>query len=131
MGIDDDEDLGRRVVKHGWLSLLRKHLGFSRMLMAEMLYTTIGVYSGWEQNRDINLRPENARRVGRFYREATTQLQHLEDEGVDIATLVPWHLAAAHFSVGTEVLLARYRAGDVAAMDLGILGLWMNKSDLT
>jgi hypothetical protein len=127
---DGDEDLGRFVVHSGKLGQLRARLGFPRMLMAEMLYTTIPVYSTWESYPGTNLRRTSAERIGRFYRAAMAQLKILEDEGIQLSELVPWHRVAMAHHVGQEVLLQRYRAGEVDALDLGVLGLWGYKEDL-
>lgn len=126
----DDVDLGRMVVQDGLLAQLRARLGFPRMLMAEMLYTTIPVYTAWESYSETKIRRESAERIGRFYRAALAQLKILEDEGVKLADLVPWHRVAMAHHVGQEVLLQRYRAGEVDAVDLGVLGLWGYKEDL-
>lgn len=129
--MSEDEDLGRMVVRQGLLLALRKRLGFPRMLMAEMLYTTIGVYSTWESQPDIKLRSGSADKIGRFYRSAMRQLDDLEHDGIDISTLVPFHLAASHYRIGQEILYKQYRDGELDGVDLGILGLWMYKVDLT
>lgn len=98
--------------------------------MAEMLYTTIPVYTAWESYPATNIRKTSAERIGRFYRAALRQLQILEQEGVVLKDLVPWHQVAMAHHVGQEVLFARFRAGEIDALDLGVLGLWGYKEDL-
>jgi hypothetical protein len=126
----DDIDLGKMVVQDRLLGQLRGRLGFPRMLMAEMLYTTIPVYTAWESYPETKIRKESAERIGRFYRAALGQLRVLEEEGVKLTDLVPWHRVAMAHHVGQEVLLQRYRAGEIDALDLGVLGLWGYKEDL-
>lgn len=127
---DSDADLGYRVVREGLLGELRARIGFPRMLMAELLYTTISVYTSWELVPTTRIRKQSAERIGRFYRSAIAQLQILHDEGVEIAELVPWHQVAMHYHITQEVLMKRYRAGEVDGLDLGVLGLWGYKEDL-
>lgn len=100
------------------------------MLMAELLYTTIPVYTTWELVPTTRIRKRSAERIGRFYRSALAQLEVLEEEGVQISDLVPWHQVAMHHHITQEVLWKRLRAGEVEAVDLGVLGLWGYKEDL-
>ena len=125
-----DEALGRQAVYEGWLQVLRERLGLSRMIMAEILYTTIPTYAAWEINPLIALRTDTAKKIGRFYRAATQQLADLEKEGVVLTEYLPFHIAANRLHTGSEVLLQRYRRGEIAAMDCGILGLWVHQEDL-
>lgn len=128
---DSDADLGYQVVREGLLGQLRARVGFPRMLMAELLYTTIPVYTSWELVPTTRIRKQSAERIGRFYRSAMAQLQILKEEGVEISELVPWHQVAMHYHITQEVLMKRYRAGEVEGIDLGVLGLWGYKEDLS
>jgi hypothetical protein len=125
-----DRELGEWVIREGALKDLRSRLGFPRMLMAEMLYTTIAVYNAWESKPTTKIRPRTAERIGRLYRAAERQLAWLEEEGIDLTDLVPFHQVASHYRMGQEVLHQRYRNGELDALDLGILGLWVKKVDL-
>lgn len=122
-----DEALGRQVVWDGLLQVLRERLGLSRMIMAEMLYATIPSYANWEINPLVELRAETAKRIGRFYRAASQQLDDLKADGVALEEYLPFHIAATRLHTGSEVLLQRYRRGEIEAMDLGILGLWVHQ----
>lgn len=125
-----DEALGRQAVYEGWLQQLRERLGLSRMIMAEILYATIPTYTAWEINPLTTLRTNTAKKIGKFYSTATEQLDKLEAEGVVLSEYLPFHIAANRLHTGSEVLLQRYRRGEIAAMDLGILGLWVHQEDL-
>ena len=127
---ETNQELGRLVVRQSLLAQLRARLGYPRMLMAELLYTTIPVYTAWESQPDTKIREQSAERIGRFYRSAMAQLNLLDEAGIKLSELVPWHRVAMHYRVGQEVLLRRYRAGEIDAMDLGVLGLWGYKEDL-
>jgi transcriptional regulator with XRE-family HTH domain len=124
-------DLGQEVVDDGRLKDLRLMLDWSLNAMAEVLHTSPQTYSTWERRRNqIKLWPASANRVGQFYVQAHQLICQLADEGVDLGQLVPFHVAASHMGLPQEVLLERYRNGEIDAEDLGILGLWIRKKDL-
>lgn len=123
-------DLGRAVVKDGRLKALRKTLGLTRNAMAELLHTGWPTYDAWEA-RPVTLRTETAARVGRFYSNAMEELDILAEHNVLIGNMVPFHVVATLLAIPQEQLLYRYREGQIKAMDLGILGLWMSKDDFT
>jgi hypothetical protein len=126
---DEAIDLGREVIQNGQLRLLRESLGLSPNAMAELLYTAWPTYRAWE-SRPVRLRKETAARVGRFYYSASTQLEALKNEGINIRDMVPFHIVATLLGIPQEQLFHRFRDGRVHAIDLGILGLWMFQSDL-
>jgi hypothetical protein len=131
VAMTDDEAvaLGREVVQDGRLKSLRESLGLSPNAMAELLYTAWPTYRAWE-SRPVNLRKETAARVGRFYQHATLQLQDLDHYGINIRDMVPFHIVATLLGIPQEQLFNRYREGRFEATDLGLLGLWMLKTDL-
>jgi DNA-binding XRE family transcriptional regulator len=122
-------DLGRAVVSDGRLKALREQLGLTRNAMAELLQVAWPTYSAWE-DRAVNLRPETAARVGRFYTQATGELALLQEHEISVRNLVPFHVVATLLGIPQEQLLYRYREGQIKTVDAGILGLWMQKSDL-
>ena len=125
----DAVDLGRAVVADGRLKILRKTLGLTKNAMAEMLNTAWPTYSAWEE-RSVTLRPETAARVGRFYAQATGELDLLHEIDVEVKNLVPFHVVATLLGIPQEQLLHRYRNNVFEGVDLGILGLWVRKSEL-
>lgn len=122
-------DLGRAVVTDGRLKKLRKSLGLTQNAMAELLHTAWPTYNSWE-TRPVQLRVETAARVGRFYATATMELQVLKEHDLDMSNLVPFHVVATLLGIPQEQLLYRYRENQVAAVDAGILGLWVAKTEL-
>jgi hypothetical protein len=92
--------------------------------MCELLHTSIFPYSTWESGA-VRLRTSTALRIGSFYEKADLELSLLDEEGVDMKGLVPFHLVATFLGVPQEVLLRRFREGGFEAMDLGIFGLWV------
>lgn len=129
LGAQEAIDLGREVVRDGRLKALRKRLGLTRNAMAELLQTAWPTYSAWE-SRPVMLHVSTAARVGRFFTFATQELELLDEMNVDISNLVPFHLVATVLGTPQEHLLNRYRNGEIKAVDLGLLGLWMDKKDL-
>jgi hypothetical protein len=131
MILDDAEAiaLGREVVKRGQLLQLRTRLGLTVNAMAELLHTVWPTYKTWE-TRPVVLRAKTAARVGRFYDQATAQLEMLAEDGIHVHELVPFHIVATLLGIPQEQLLYRYRNGEFEAVDLGILGLWLYQSDL-
>jgi hypothetical protein len=127
---DSDAELGYLVVQEGLLKQLRARVGFPRMLMSELLYTTIPVYTAWELVPETKIRRASAVRIGRFYRNAVAQLKILEEEGINLADLLPWHQVAMAHHATQEGMMRRYRDGEIEAIDLGVLGLWGYREDL-
>lgn len=123
--IFDDEELGRNVIRYGQLKELRERLKLSRNTFAEMLYVDIATYRRWELRPDMRLTKRTKASVGRFYRAVSTQLETLTQQGIDITGLQPLHYASVHLAVPQEVLMERYRNGELKAVDLGVLGLWV------
>lgn len=119
--------LGRRVVSDGSLMQLRAKLGLSRNMMSELLHTSPITYSSWERKPNIRLWPATALRIGRFYQQV---LKAIEETDAPFDKLLPFHMAATFLGVPQEFLLAKYRLGEVNGVDLGILGLWMWRTDL-
>jgi DNA-binding XRE family transcriptional regulator len=124
-------ELGHTVVVRQKLRDLRNILGISRTSMADLLHTSRVIYNHWEDSPSVNLRVDSAERIGRFYRHATAQLAALSNDGIKIAELIPVHLVSTQLGVGQEVLLKRYRQGMFNAEDLGLLGLWLYRDELT
>lgn len=128
---DNDEAarLGREVVANGDLKDLRKTLGLTKFAMSELLQVAWPTYANWER-RPVKLRRETAIRVGRFYHNATLELETLTEHNINIKKMVPFHVVATYLGIPQEQLLYRYRNGEFPATDLGILGLWMSQGDL-
>lgn len=127
----DYEKKGRSLVTTGQLVMFRQRLGFTRSAMAEMLHTSPATYKSWEVGRDgPNMWTATAERLGRFYTSATEALEVLEKDGLRLADLTPFHVAATYHGLPQELLLKWYRDGLVHAVDLGILGLWMHRDDM-
>lgn len=123
-------ELGRAVVADGRLKALRERLGVSRGAMAELLYTNTITYARWERQPQMNLQRSTAERVGRFYHAALDQLEVLEHEGHSPADYVSLGVAAMQLGVAQEVLFQWYRQDRLKALDAGLLGLWVHRSDL-
>lgn len=124
-------ELGRAIVADGRLRRMRQRLGLSRSIMAEMLYVASYTYAQWEDRPD-EVRPWGAmaERVARFYNLAQEELRLLEEVGIDLTGMVPFHLAATKLGLPQDLLLKRYRENKFTATDAGILGLWVSKDDL-
>lgn len=124
------QGLGREVIRNQRLLALREQLGLSRTSMADMMHVTRSIYKHWEEHPDVNLKPESAVRIGRFFHHATNQVTALNADGIKLSELLPFHLVSTQLGVGQEVLLRRYREGAFAAEELGMLGLWVYREDL-
>ena len=127
--IVDNEQLetrGREVIAAGLLTQLRTQLGLTRNAMSELLHTSPITYATWEDRPDVRVWRETAVRVGRFYHRAMEELATLASAGIDLTGLMPFHLAATALGVPQELLLRRYRDGEVDAVDAGLLGLWIH-----
>lgn len=126
-----EELLGRDIVADGRLKKLREILGLTRSAMAELLHTSAITYSLWENKEGINLWPQTAEKLGRFYANACGELSYVSDElNVDVSELMPLYLASTALGIPQELLLRRYREGEFEAVDLGILGLWVRRDAL-
>lgn len=119
------EKLGREVLADGSLYRLRQRLNLARNAMSELLHVSPITYTSWEQ-RDVRVWKTTAVRIGLFYERAIQALKQLETEDIDIGGLIPFHLVATQLGIPQELLLARYRDGEIPAIDTGILGLWVN-----
>lgn len=95
--------------------------------MAELLSTNPLTYKSWEDPSGVRLWKSTAERVGRLYQSARTTLDELD---IDIRDYTPLHAVAPRLGLPQEELLRRYREGDVHAIDLGILGLWVEKTEV-
>ena len=126
----DDIELGREVVRTGRLQELRARLGLTRNAMADLLHTSYPTYTSWENRATINLWPSTADRVGRFYRVAMEEARLMEEAGFPLGQLVPFRVASTLLGLPQEMFLRMYRDGEVAAVDAGILGLWLEKTEL-
>lgn len=122
--------LGREVVEDGRLKQLREQLGFSVNIMSEVLYMNAVSYRRWESGTGAALRPSIAERLGRFYIQANKALELLAEQGLDLKDLVPFHLVAGAAGLPHEILLQHCRQGRVNGVDLGILGMWLRRSEL-
>lgn len=119
---------GREAVANGELKQLRERLGMTRTAMAEMLHTSVYTYTSWERRgAEVRLWPSTAERIGRF---VTSAQQVLDELGEDLVELIPFYVAATYSGIPQEILLRWYREGQVPAVDMGILGLWIHKDDL-
>lgn len=126
----EDIELGREVVRTGRLQELRGRLGLTRNAMADFLHTSYPTYTSWENRATINLWPATASRVGRFYRVALEELRLMEEAGFPLGELIPFRAAATQLGLPQELFLRMYRDGEVEAVDAGILGLWLDASEL-
>lgn len=126
--MDNDrlEAHGRTVIATGLLTELRIRLSLTRNAMSELLHTSPITYATWEDRPSVRIWRETAIRVGRFHLRAMEELKVLADEGVDLTGLIPFHMAATALGVPQELLLRRYRSGQVDAVDAGLLGLWVS-----
>lgn len=125
---DEAVALGRAVVGDGRLRQLRETLGVTRRAMAELLHTNLMTYATWERRPETNLRRATAERVGKFYHLAHVELELLREAGIE--DVVPFHVVATQLGLPQELLLEWYRNGRFDAVDAGILGLWVHRSDL-
>jgi len=123
--------LGRSVVDNQQLVTLRESIGFSRNLMSELFHVNPMTYAAWERGNGARLKPLVAERIGRFYVQAQEAIDQLKAQGINLKELVPFHLVAAAAGLPQEVLLAKYREGEIDGVELGILGLWLRRRDLS
>lgn len=124
--------LGREVIADGRLKHLRETLGLSRAAMAELLHVSNYTYAQWERKGDaVNPWVSTAERVARFHAMAWTEIRLLQELGIDITGMLPFHIAATRLGLPQEMLLDHYRRGRVKATDAGILGLWVRPEDIT
>ena len=128
--MDETKNYGTELVRSGKLQDLRKHLNLSKTAMAGLLNVSPVTYASWERKDNQHLWPQSAQKVARFYDSAEKQLEYLEAEGVPVGSIVPLHLAAAALGVPNELLFHRYRNGELNCLDLGVLGLWVRRSEI-
>jgi hypothetical protein len=130
-----DEEIGRSLVADQQLKPFRQYLGFTSKVMAAFLYTTVNNYNRWERRPETVLWASTAARIGRFHRMAATELETLARDGIDLKGLVPLHIVAQELALPHELLMRRYgdfkTSADVGAVDLGILGLWVPRKNVS
>lgn len=125
------EQLGRHVVVTGKLKPLRiRNLGLSCAYVAELIGVSQITYHKWEEDPKTRLWRSTAIRLGRWYASVIDQLNLLRIDRIDLRNLVPMQLVAPELGIPQEVLFGRYRNGEFEVEDLGILGLWIYRSDL-
>jgi transcriptional regulator with XRE-family HTH domain len=120
---------GRKAILQNDLLRIRQRLGLSQNAMAEFLYVAPNTYKNWEES-EAQPRAQAAERIARFVSNAELQLEWLADNEVNIGDLLPLNLAASSMGVPHEILLRLYRNGGFEAADLGLLGLWVHRSEL-
>lgn len=126
-----EEQLGRDIVASGRLKQLREELGLTRSAMAELLHTSPITYTSWEKKPEVNLWAETATRLGRFYSNSVAELDYVRSVlKIDMTDLVPLYIASTMMGISQELLLKQYRDEKFNAVDLGILGLWVEKKVL-
>ena len=126
-----EEQLGHDIVASGRLKQLREELGLTRSAMAELLHTSPITYTSWEKKPEVNLWAETATRLGRFYSNSVTELDYVRSVlKIDMSDLVPLYIASTMMGISQELLLKQYRDEKFNAVDLGILGLWVEKKVL-
>lgn len=123
--LTDLEHLGQSVVADGRLVQLRTRLQFSMSQMAELLGVALATYVRWEKHPRTILHLTTAEKVGKIYKRALQEILWLRQDEVQLDNLVPFHRAAARLGWPQEFLLLKYRSGDFAGIDMGILGMWM------
>lgn len=123
--------LGREIIDDGRLKALREQLGFSANVMAELLHISPMTYRNWERGTGERMRPMAAERLGRFFSQASQAAAlALGEQGIHLGDLVPFHLVAAAAGMPHEMLLNKCRTGQIDGIELGILGLWLRRTDL-
>ena len=127
---DETMKIGYRAVQLGQLGRMRERLGLSRNAMSDLLYTSPQTYNTWEDYPGTRIRPETAMKVGRFMVHSKKQLAILREHKINLKKLMPLHDVAGQLGVSHELLIHRYREGLFEAEDLGLLGLWVHKSQL-
>jgi DNA-binding XRE family transcriptional regulator len=129
---EEHEEYGRALIVGAKLAPLRQVLGLTRTAMAEMLRVAPITYYRCEDDPSLGGRiwGTTAQRVGRLAWLAQVTLDQLDDLGIEIRKLTPFHRLAQTTGWPQEVLLKWYRAGMIEAEDLGILGLWVHDDDL-
>jgi transcriptional regulator with XRE-family HTH domain len=121
-------ELGREAIRKGRLQRLREKLGLSANAMAELLHTSAITYISWEINPHTRVWPSTAQRVGAFYQAAMNELTLMGRSFNN--NLIPFHVVATYCGLPHEVLLHWYRQGRFEAVDLGVLGLWVNRREI-
>lgn len=113
------------------LLAIREKLGLTSGAMASLLYISPMTYRRWEED-GTNSRTWSklTEQLDRFYVAAINQLEVIEAQGIDMEGLVPIHMASRQLGTPQEVLFHRHRRGELDAVDLGVLGLWIHKDDL-
>jgi len=134
---DPDETLnlseqGKQAISRRMLEPLREYLGLSRSAMADILHTSPITYTQWEVEPDTRIWPSTAQRVGAFYKAAKREITLYEkDHGKgSLKNLVPFHVVATYCGLPNELLLQWHREGRFAAVDLGVLGLWIERNEI-
>jgi DNA-binding XRE family transcriptional regulator len=126
---DNDVLLGREAVASGHLQALREQVGLTQAAMADLVGVDPTRYRLWERETSTRLWTDSARRIGRFYRSAMRQVGLIEEMGYKPGELIPFMSVAPLLGITHEVLLRRYRKGEVQGVDLGVLGTWMTREN--
>lgn len=128
----EHEAVGREIVLYGRLLDLRQRLDLTRSAMAELLLMSQVTYNRLEAEPEYAGRmwKSTAEKLGRFVWLAWLTIDRLQDDGIDISTLMPMSTVAVLAGLPQELLLKWHRTGAILAEDLGILGLWVHRDEL-
>jgi hypothetical protein len=99
--------------------------------MAQLLSMSPVTYIKCEEPKHAGQMWANtAEKLGRFYWLAELTLLDLEHVDIHLDQLMSMPMVASMSGIPPEVLMKWHRDGVIATEDLGILGLWVYRTDL-
>jgi hypothetical protein len=130
----DYEQTGRDLLhNYGAFKELRGLLGVTLNRMSVITGVNSKTMEGWEAaGQTSTVRAGTAIKIGKIYQEVLRWVAELDQEGVRLTQLMPWHDVARSFGVAPDSyrLKQKCQEGALTCRDLGSLGVYVPRVEV-
>lgn len=127
----EKQQRGTLLVKEGILAHMRRNMGVSLNQFAGFLKSHGSHVRRWETGDVQWVHWNTAQRVADFCDAYAAAETWLKDENLTWAQIIPLRGAASHLGVAVTVLRMRLAAQDVEPIELGLLGDWVTREEMS